>query len=409
MKKLILLSIISFFVIFHNQADACTSFIISGKYTVDGKPLLLKNRDTGEMRNSLVIYNDGKYKYMAVTNSTERGMKSSVWGGYNEKGFAIMNTAAYNNNVGDSTSPGDQDGVVTKLALMVCCSLEDFEHFLDTLTKPMGVNSNYGVIDANGGAAYYETGNYKYVKVDANDPKQAPYGIVVRTNHSMSGDKELGSGFNRFNNASIILNQAALEKKLAPEYLINAISRSLYHPRIQADLADEMPAQRDVSEFRFFMDYIPRVSTSSSYIFVGARDSKHVDEMMMWTIIGFPLTTVAVPTWLSAGELPKVVAMGKDLQSPLNTAGLKFKEECFPLKSDNGQNYINLSAVINSEGTGYTQIIRHMEKTIAVKANELIGELDAGTKKPKDIQEFYQWLDKYLLEQYQRRLNYKLF
>jgi len=273
----------------------------------------------------------------------------------------------------------------------------------------MGVNSNYGVIDANGGAAYYETGNYKYVKVDVNDPKQAPYGIIVRTNHSMSGDKELGSGFNRFNNASLILNQAALEKKLAPEYLINAISRSLYHPRIQADLADEMPAQRDVSEFRFFMDYIPRVSTSSSYIFVGAKDPKHVDEMMMWTIIGFPLTTVAVPTWLSAGELPKVVAMGNDLQSPLNTAGLKFKEECFPLKRDNGQNYINLSAVINSEGTGYTQIIRQMEKAIAVKANELIGELDTGTKKSKDIQEFYQWLDKYLLEQYQRRLNYKLF
>lgn len=37
-------------------------------------------------------------------------------------------------------------------ALRVCKTVQDFEHFLDTLPRPMRVEANFGVIDAYGGA-----------------------------------------------------------------------------------------------------------------------------------------------------------------------------------------------------------------------------------------------------------------
>jgi hypothetical protein len=408
MKNFVQSVILGLFLIFTAQAIACTTFIISGKNTADGKPLLFKNRDTQEMSNALVLFNDGKYEYMGLVDGNEKKWNRSVWGGYNEKGFAIINSAAYNNNIGDTTKISDREGIIMKKALMVCASLEDFENFLDTLSRPLGVDSNFGVIDAYGGAAYYETGNYKYVKVDANNPEVAPHGIIIRTNHSMSSDLSKGFGFNRFENATRLLNMAWSENNLTPEHLFQIVPRSLYHSRTKTDLSVNIPAKRDVADFRFFIDYIPRVSTSSSFMIVGAKDEKHVKDAMMWTILGFPLVSVAVPAWLSSGELPKAAAMQSDYTAPICNTALKFKDECFPIKIDKGENYINLSPVLNKEGNGYLQVLQLIEKKIFDKVNLLISELDKKYSK-KDIHEFYAWLDDYLAKSYKEQFNVGLF
>lgn len=75
---------------------------------------------------------------------------------------------------------------------------------------------------------------------------------------------------------------------------------------------------------------------------VGAKDNRHIKDAMMWTILGFPLTSVAIPTWISAGDqLFLAVTLDKNFKSPICTAALKFKEECFPITYDNVTNYIN--------------------------------------------------------------------
>ena len=180
-KKLTFVCIAGFLLMFVVQTFACTTFLISGKYTAAGRPMLFKNRDTDQMQNSLAYFTDGKYKYIGLVDGTKDWNKA-IWGGYNEAGFAIINTAAYNNNLGDTTKFMDQEGVVMKLALQTCQSLSDFEKLLETLPKPMGVDANFGVIDASGGAAYYETGNRDFKKYDANDPAIAPNGLLIRTN-----------------------------------------------------------------------------------------------------------------------------------------------------------------------------------------------------------------------------------
>ena len=387
---------------------ACTTFIISGKYTIDGRPVLYKNRDTDEMQNSLRFFSDGKYQYIGLVDGNE-GWDKNVWGGYNEKGFAIMNSAAYNNNLGDTTKFQDQEGVVMKLALQTCRTLEDFENLLRTLPKPMGVDANFGVIDACGGAAFYETGNFKFIKYDANDPAVAPDGILIRTNHSMSADITKGFGFCRYNTAATALKRAVAEKNFSPRYLFNNISRNLSHSLTGTDLSANLPERRGTREFKFFIDYIPRQITSAVILIVGAKDEKHIKDAMMWTILGFPLTSVAVPVWIAAGDhLPDAVAMSDSLRSPLCTAALRFKEDCFPITYDRGTNYINLSAVVNKENSGYMQVLKPIEDKIFEQAKLLTGGLEKGKKSEKDILEYYKWIDRFLSETYSEKFNYQM-
>jgi len=361
------------------------------------------------MQNALAFFNDGKYKFIGLVNGTANWNKE-VWGGYNETGFAIINTAAYNNNIGDTTKLKDQEGVIMKLALQTCQTLEDFENLLKSIPKPMGSDANFGVIDAFGGAAFYETGNFKFIKFDANDTTVTSNGILVRTNHSLSSDLTKGFGFCRYNTAFQAINKASDEKKLSPQFLFNILSRNLYHSLTKTDLLADLPKQRNSPEFKFFIDYIPRESTASAIMMVGAKDQKHAKDAMMWTILGFPLTSVAIPVWISAGnQLPRAVTMDKTFKSPICVAALKFKGECFPITYDRGSNYINLSAVINQQNNGYMQLLQPIENEIFERTNLLTDEIEKGTKTGEDISSFYGWIDQYLSKTYNQQFNVILF
>ncbi|HPT21400.1 MAG TPA: hypothetical protein PLR88_05590 [Bacteroidales bacterium] len=406
MKIRIIVLLILIFAEINNTAEGCTTFIISGKITPDGKPLLYKNRDTDVMDNALAWFNDGKYDYIGLV-TCDSVWKNNVWGGYNSTGFAIINSAAYNNNIGDTTKLEDQEGVIMKMALRYCRTLSDFENLLDTLPKPLGVDANFGVIDASGGAAYYETGNFRYVKYDVNDPSVAPNGYLIRTNHSLSGDLTKGFGFCRYNTASLAMNEAVTNHQFTPEYLFDHFSRNLFHSTTKTNLWDNVPKDT-TSDFRFFIDFIPRRITASAIMIVGAQDEKHAENTMMWTILGFPLTSVAIPVWIKGGsQLPVSARMKEDLHSPLCDAALRLKKDCFPILIE-GQNYINLSVVINQQKTGYMQLLKPVENKIFSEANKMISELDKGKKSKRDIQEYYSWLDSFLTESFKESFNIKL-
>jgi hypothetical protein len=406
MRKLIFLIIL--FSLSVQNTFSCTTFIISGKVTPDGKPILYKHRDTDNLNNALVFFRDGKYKYIGLVNS-DQDWNKEVWGGYNETGFAIINSVAYNKNVGDTTKFRDQEGAIMKLALQNCKTLEDFEELLKKQPKPLGVDTNFGVIDAYGGAAYYETGNFKYVKYDVNDTTLAPEGYMVRTNHAFSGDPGKGSGYNRFNTASAVLKVASMSHNLTPAYLLDHISRNLTHLMTSTDLWEKLPVDRSNQDMRFFVDFIPRVSSSSAMLIAGAHDEKHAGGAMMWTILGFPLTSIAIPTWIAGGSvLPAIVTMNTNLHTPLCDAALQLKKDCFPFIRGEGLNYINLSAVINQQKTGYLQILQPLEQFIFDKARQINPEAGSEPEFVSSIQEFYKWLDTYLDESYNKLFHIDL-
>ena len=98
MKKIFFLSILlSAAFLQAVECDACTSAIFTGKSTPDGRPLLWKHRDTGELDNRIEFFPSGKgrrYGFIGLVNSDSQD--GEVWTGTNETGFSIMNTASYN-------------------------------------------------------------------------------------------------------------------------------------------------------------------------------------------------------------------------------------------------------------------------------------------------------------------------
>ena len=182
------LYVIAFLLLIVQPVLACTSVIVSGRVTKDGRPLIYKNRDTKSLSNMTVVVQGPRYRYLGLVNAKDT-TPVNVWGGHNEAGFAIVNTAAYNlnGNGGDT----DGDGILIRKALGLCATLADFERLIDTVKKPMDVNSNFAVLDAQGGCAYYETGNYSFVKFDVNDPEVAPDGYLMRTNFGTTGNHKL--------------------------------------------------------------------------------------------------------------------------------------------------------------------------------------------------------------------------
>ncbi|MDZ7634539.1 MAG: hypothetical protein U5L72_08925 [Bacteroidales bacterium] len=323
-------------------------------------------------------------------------------GGFNSAGFAIINSAAYNNNSGDTTKFADQEGVVMKLALMSCATLADFEKMLTDMPKPLGVDANFGVIDAKGGAAYYETGNFGFKKIDANDPALAPYGLLIRTNHSFTGTTDVGGGYIRFAAASEALNLALAQKKLDPQYLVNAISRNLKHSLTGVDLRADLPADAATTTFRNFEDFIPRTSSASVMMVVGAAKGEDPDNAMMWTLTGFPLTAMAVPVWVSAGKsLPQVVSMKENMHAPLCDAAMTLKRQLFPITRGSGGKYMNVALLLNGEKTGFLQKLEPAEDEIFLKTAEMMASMTVKGKPQKEkILEHYQWLDAYITRSY---------
>lgn len=387
-------------------ADACTTFIVSGRYTPDGRPLLFKLRDTENLSNSLAYFTDGTYPYVGIVNSDKTATKM-VWGGYNAAGFAIMNSAAYNNNIGDTSKEKDLEGVVMKKALMECRTVNDFEQLLKRLPKPLGVDANFGVIDAEGNGAYFETGNYSYRKVDVNDPMVAPHGYLLRTNFSYGGPLKEGYGFIRYNTANEALAEMAAEGSFTPSRIFSDIARSLSHSLTKTNLWKDMPVSGQRTDYRFFTDYIARHSTSSALLVVGLKKGENPQRIMMWTILGFPFTTVAIPTWAAGGNhYPNFMKPEEKEKSSICEAGLLMKASCYPYKMRESASYINLAAVINKENSGYLQQILPIEQKLIERAFRVNAAPDSDFK--QEVEACYEWISKFVPEEYQLRLGINL-
>lgn len=81
------------FIFISFKAFCCTSVIISGGVRADGRPVMLKHRDTGELNNRMEWFQGPGYSFIGLVNSPSRG--GEVWSGVNSAGFCIMNTATY--------------------------------------------------------------------------------------------------------------------------------------------------------------------------------------------------------------------------------------------------------------------------------------------------------------------------
>lgn len=393
MKKAVLWIFIVFKFFNLYSAFGCTTAIISGKNTVDGRPLLLKHRDTRKLENKLMFFDDGKYEYIGLVNS-EDSLGNEIWAGCNSMGFAIMNSASYNLNSHDTTSLKDREGYVMKQALQTCATLEDFEELLNSFPKPLGVEANFGVIDGNGGAAYYETGNYDFMKFDANDPAVAPFGFLIRTNYSFRGERADDKGLIRYRTAEELFNIASSMNRLSYKFLLQDVSRCLKHSLTGKDLTENIPQNSHRPVFVDFRDFIPRYSSAATVVVQGVKKDESPALTTMWTILGFQLSSVAIPTWVAGGKnLPLVLLADQSGRAPLCTFALKLKERIFPLTRGSYRYYINLAELLNRDKSGIMNKLAPVEDRIINEAGQKLKMWRETGIHPKQVRKFYQWVD----------------
>lgn len=137
-------------------ASACTSAIVGASRNPSGRPILWKHRDTSTIDNKVeyVAPKDGHFGYTALFNAADSKLREA-WMGMNDAGFAVMNTASY--NIKDDKVPAkkmDKEGILMTRALQTCRTVDDFARLLDSYPRPMGVEANFGVIDATGNGAF---------------------------------------------------------------------------------------------------------------------------------------------------------------------------------------------------------------------------------------------------------------
>ena len=401
----ILLSAFFIFLILTISVNPCTTAVVSGKATDDGRPLLLKNRDADALQNKLVYFFDGKYRFIGLVNSEDKENKD-VWCGFNSSGFGIMNSASYNLKMNDTTKLSDLEGRIMKMALERCTTLKDFEKMLNDLPKPLGVEANFGVIDANGGAAYYETDNYKFIKYDVNDPSVAPNGYLIRTNFSVAGEDNKGYGYIRYATASGLFENQTKDGKISFEFLINDVPRCLVHSFTNTDLTKSLTAAEKAPSYIFFRDYIPRHSTSAAIVVQGVKENESPSLTTMWTILGFPLTSVVIPVWLiEDGTMPKVLQADETGNAPLCNVALRLKDKVFSTQNDASENYLNLSALMNKENSGVRQILIPVEEQIMTQSKDNLVRWRKSGINNIEVKEFYNWIDSDVYNEIKSKFN----
>ena len=386
-------------------ASACTAAVISGKVTPDGRPLLWKNRDCGFPQHSVKFFKGERFSYIAIVNSTDPD-PAEVWIGTNSAGFSIMNTQSYNLvDVAPGEERGAANGRVMCRALEICATVEDFHHFLDTLSKPSLIEANFGVIDARGGAEMLEVDYYSYVVYDANDPRTAPHGYLARTNFSFAGEVNTGSGQVRYMNEDQLLMSASGMGLLTPEWILSEVARSFRHPVLGIDLRSGDFNRPVTSGWFLDYDFIPRRTSSSSVVVQGVRPDENPELTIMWTVLGYPPTGVVMPVWLEGAEKSLPVLLARDEEtglSPLCDWSQRLASKVFSYDQGTGtERYMNWEVLWTRDGDGCMQHLLPVEAAVfrtaapAIERWRKAGEVDA-----EELGSLYRELDGIIREGY---------
>lgn len=320
--------------------EECTIGVANGTATSDNRPLLWKTRDYSSAPDNEVKYNTSNpIKFISVSNA---GTSTYPWMGVNEHGFAILNSVASDLTAG-SSGPGNGD--VMKYALGNCRTVAEFQDYLDaTNITGRSTKTNFAVIDTTGVAAIFETGGNDYWKFDAAN---SPNGYVVRTNFALNGGGD--GGIERYDRSRALINNFYSGDSLNYKSILRHQMRdfsdfdsepvSVPYPHIWIPGRPYGYIYCNVS--------ICRPSSVSAAVFHGVLPTELAGYTTMWTILGQPASSIAVPYW-PVGNTP-VEADGPST-SPLCDKSLEIRGKLFDYYENTS--YIDSYKLLDGSGGG---------------------------------------------------------
>mgnify|MGYP001095166765 CR=1 FL=1 len=310
-------------------ADSCTTAVVSPAASRSGRPMLWKNRDAAGSDNQVVFLADGRYPYVGLVNRGDAaGLQ--VWAGINAAGFGIMNSASYNLESGETTG----EGALMKLALQSCATVDEFEALLARSNAGgRDVSANFGVIDAKGGAATFETSKKGYTRVDAATANDGARGLTVRSNYSRTGGKDAGSGFLREARGIELLGPVAAAGGLDVKAVFRA-ARDVANPAIGST------GEEGGSPLVYTADSVCRLDTVSAVVLEAPAAGEGPEAAAMWVVPSLPLAGAAVPVFPVAGVVPAALAASAEAAS-LAKGSLGLRGRLYPDERGEKKRYMD--------------------------------------------------------------------
>jgi len=293
--------------------------------------MMWKHRDTGTEHNFVDrVESPGCIGFVGLFNGGD-SLRREAWMGMNDAGFMIMNTASYN-LAPDTAQLKDREGDVMRRALEVCRSVDDFRTLLDTLPRPMGVQANFGVLDASGAGGYFETNDVGYTPYLLSD--SVP--VIIRTNYSVSGNDTDGYGYIRYAGAEHLLGDKIAVGGIHPSDFTEGLSLSYYHPMFGRDILSDTTCRWAVDQ-----DFIPRrISTASIVMVAGDTPADNY----MGVRLGYP--PVAELYIVSLEDIPEDVRpTEKGIRARACNESIARKRLVFPIERGSGPHYIDMDYV----------------------------------------------------------------
>ena len=345
-----------------DRADSgeCTAGVACGRATTDGRPLLWKSRDTSDRNNEVVWNSSGKYKFIAVTNA---GDKKNSWMGLNEKGFAIINTLS--TDLGKNAA---ENGMLMARALATVRSVDEFEAYLKR-TNPKGRKTAaiYGVIDAGGGAAFFETAAAQYWRFNAAD---TPDGYIVKTNFAVHGGGS--GGVERYRRSEILMKDFFDSDRIDWKEICRIQARD-FSDQSGTPLPVPFPGQyQGAKDGCIPTGYaICRNITVSFAAIQGVLQHESPALSTMWTILGQPATGITVPYWPVGPTPPE--ADGKKT-APLCDAANSLREKIYsdtsvqpPTGTSRTPIYLNSRMLRDDAGGGIWKTTLPVEESLVAE------------------------------------------
>lgn len=271
---------------------ACTTVIVGAGASANGRPMMWKHRDSSVAFNYVSHFSGNGYAFTGVVNTAD-STRASVWCGSNEVGFSVMNSVSYGlSPLRDQERPWE--GIIMKKALETCATVDEFEAYIASLPQPNGLEANFGVIDAKGGAAYFEVHDFGYKRFDVPHD-----GYLIRSNYSMTGRKGEGKGYDRYD-----LVEGKMKAHGAPftaEWILSDLARD---------------------------PLISRKTSLSSVVMEGIGEGEDPASGVLWCATGYARFCYALPVWVAAGEMiPEPLALTEGVGSTANVLAEELKVE----------------------------------------------------------------------------------
>ncbi len=342
--------------------EECTIGAASGRATKDGRPMIWKTRDTGEDDNAVALFTSFPIPFLAVVDA---GNRTSSWMSLNARGFAILNSIAYDLTAGSS---GLSNGTLMAYASGNCATVADFEHLLDS-TNVTGrrTNANFVVMDSTGVAAIFETAGNAYWKFDATDSVACPAGYILRTNFTVTGGGL--NGIERFNRTTTLFQSFSAGDSITPKTIFRHQTRDFADPS-GVPYAIPYPGSIYGAPYGFIPANLTicRTISRSAAVMQGILPGETAAMSTFWVLLGCPVAGIAVPYW-NVGP-PPTKATDAPYAMLTDTSKAIFNKIW---GGSSWSTYINSSRLRNANGTGLLPTLYTTEDQIFHSADSLLA------------------------------------